>query len=61
VPKRLVLALIAYAVLAVLAIRTLSDARIRGVTLAILGMFAVKTWLRRRDFLHSDHESGSDQ
>jgi hypothetical protein len=39
----------------------LNDARIRGVTLAILGMFAIKTWVRRKDFMHPGKESGSDQ
>jgi hypothetical protein len=61
VTKRLLLAFAAYAALVALALTTLSDQRIRGVTLAILGMFAVKTWVRRKDFLHSGDESGSDQ
>ena len=59
--KRLVLALLAYAAIAVLAIRTLDDPRMRGVTLAILAMFAVKTWVRRKDVMHPDGESGSEQ
>ena len=59
--KRLVLALLAYAAIAVLAIRTLDDPRVRGVTLAILAMFAVKTWVRRKDVMRPDGESGSDQ
>ena len=59
--KRLVLALLAYAAIAVLAIRTLDDPRVRRVTLAILAMFAVKTWVRRKDVMHPDGESGSDQ
>ncbi len=59
--KRLALAFAAYVALAALAFATLSDQRIRGVTLAILAMFAVKTWVRRKDFLHSGGESGSDQ
>jgi hypothetical protein len=49
VTNRFLLALLAYAALAVLAIGTLDDPRIRGVTLAILAMFAVKTWVRRRE------------
>jgi hypothetical protein len=60
VTKRLGLALLAYAVIAVLAIKTLDDPRVRGVTLAILAMFAVKTWVRRKDVLHRDGESGSE-
>ena len=59
--KRLAIAFAAYIALGVLACATLSDQRIRGVTLAILGMFAVKTWVRRKEFLHPDGESGSDQ
>jgi hypothetical protein len=61
VTKRLVLALLAYAAIAVLAIRTLDDPRVRGITLAILAMFAVRTWVRRKDVMHPDGESGSDQ
>jgi len=33
---------------------------VRAVTLAILAMFALKSWLRRNDVLHTDSESGSD-
>jgi hypothetical protein len=32
----------------------------RGVTLAILAMFAVKTWVRRKEVMHPDSESQSD-
>jgi hypothetical protein len=59
VTKRLLLALLAYAAIAVLALKTLDAPRIRAVTLLILAMFAVKTWLRRKDVLHSDGEGGS--
>ncbi|HZP63099.1 MAG TPA: hypothetical protein VFB28_06750 [Terriglobales bacterium] len=52
--NRLVAGLIAYVVLAVLTWTTISDQRIRLVTLAILAMFAVKTWVRRKDFLHPE-------
>ena len=58
--KRLLLAFLAYAALAVLAVKTLDDPRVRGVTLAILAMFAVKTWVRRKEVLHPDGESGSE-
>jgi len=61
VRNRFVLALIAYAVLAGLAFATLSDQRIRTATLAILAMFAIRTWVRRKDVLHPDSESGSEQ
>ena len=58
--KRLAFAFVAYAVIAVLALATLDDSRIRLVTLAILAMFAVKSWVRRRDVMHPDGESGSE-
>jgi len=52
--SRLALALVAYVVLAVLAWTTIGDQRIRLVTLAILAMFALRTWVRRKDVLHPD-------
>jgi uncharacterized membrane protein YfcA len=55
--SRLAVALIAYAVLGALALATLSDFRIRGLTLLILAMFAFKSWVRRKDVLHPDRES----
>ena len=58
--KRLLLALLAYVAVAVLALKTLDDPRVRGVTLAILAMFAVKTWVRRKDVMHPGGESGSE-
>ena len=57
--NRLTGALVAYAVLGILAWVTLSDPRVRAVTLAILAMFAVKSWLRRKDVIHPDSESDS--
>jgi hypothetical protein len=57
VAKRLLLALAAYVALAALAFKTLPDPRVRGVTLVILAMFAVKTWVRRKDVMHPDGES----
>jgi hypothetical protein len=56
----LAFALLVYAAIAALAIKTLDDPRIRSVTLLILGMFAVKSWVRRKDVLHPDGENGSD-
>ena len=50
--SRLAIGLVAYVALGVLAWTTLSDQRIRLVTLAILVLFAVKTWVRRKDFMH---------
>jgi hypothetical protein len=54
--NRLFLALGAYVVLAVLSWTTISDQKIRLVTLAILAMFAVKTLLHRKDVMHADSE-----
>ena len=51
--KRLYISLGVFVALGILAWATISDQRIRLVTLAILGMFAVKTWVRRKDTMHS--------
>ena len=58
--NRLAGALIAYAVIGVLTWLTISDSRIRGVTLAILAMFAVKSWVRRKDVMHPGGETDAD-
>jgi hypothetical protein len=58
--SRLAMALIAYAVLGALALVTLSDFRIRSVTLLILGLFAFKSWVRRKDAMHLDGDSDSE-
>jgi hypothetical protein len=55
--SRLAMALIAYLVLGVLAFATLSDQRIRLLTLLILALFAFKSWVRRKDVMHPDGES----
>ena len=55
--SRLAKALIAYSALGALAFATLSDFKIRALTLLILGMFAFKSWVRRKDVLHPDHDS----
>jgi hypothetical protein len=55
--NRLTAALIAYVALGVLTWATISDHRIRGITLAILAMFAVKSWVRRKDVMHGSSES----
>jgi hypothetical protein len=52
--NRLAGALIAYVVLGILAWMTITDSRIRGATLLILGLFAVKSWMRRKDVMHPD-------
>jgi hypothetical protein len=58
--NRLTTALIAYVVLGVLTWTTISDRRVRGITLAILVMFAVKSWLRRKDVMHQGKESDAE-
>ncbi|HTU42248.1 MAG TPA: hypothetical protein VMF10_11105 [Candidatus Aquilonibacter sp.] len=58
--SRLTGALIAYLALGVLAVTTLSDQRVRAVTLLILGLFAFKTWVRRKDVLHPDGENETE-
>jgi hypothetical protein len=60
VTKRLAVAFAAYIALGILAFTTLPDPRFRFGTLAILAMFAVKTWVRRKDFMHPDGESVSE-
>ena len=52
--KRLVSAFAAFAVLGVLAYKTLPDERIRLMTFAILALFAARTWLRRREIVDPD-------
>jgi hypothetical protein len=45
--KRLMVALAAFVALGILSWNTISDQRIRLGTLAVLAMFALKTWMRR--------------
>ena len=60
--NRLYMALAAFVVLGALSWATLSDSRLRFATLAVLAMFALKTWLRRHDVMHpdGDRESGTE-
>ncbi|HZW79737.1 MAG TPA: hypothetical protein VFF50_04635 [Candidatus Deferrimicrobiaceae bacterium] len=58
--SRLAMAMIAYAALGILALATLDDFRIRALTLLILGLFAFKSWVRRKEVLHPDGESDSE-
>ncbi len=58
--SRLAMALIAYLVLGALAFATLSEPRIRLLTLLILALFAFKSWVRRKDVLHPDGDSESE-
>ncbi len=59
--SRLTAALIAYVVLGALTYLTITDHTIRGVTFAVLALFAVKSVLRRKDVLHADGESKADK
>jgi hypothetical protein len=43
-----------FAALGILSWTTLSDSRVRLATLAVLALFALKTWVRRKDVLHPD-------
>ncbi len=54
--NRLRLALAAYAVLAVLTWKTITDEKLRLATWLILGLFALKSILRRKDMMHPDGE-----
>ena len=58
--SRLAMALIAYLVLGALAFATLGDFRIRSLTLLILGLFAFKSWVRRKEVLHPDRDGESE-
>ena len=58
--NRLIVALAAYVALAVLTWTTISDQRVRLVTIAILAMFAVKTWVRRKEVMHPGNGSSED-
>ncbi len=59
--SRLAMALIAYVALGILALATLDDFRIRTLTLLILGLFAFKSWVRRKDVLHPDSSGESEK
>ena len=59
--SRLLLAFAAYVGLGILSWTTLQDQRIRLMTLAILGMFAVKTWIRRKDVMHPEGERDAER
>ena len=50
----------AFAALGVLSWLTLSDQRVRLVTLIIVAMFALRTWVRRKDVMHPDGEHDAE-
>jgi hypothetical protein len=59
--NRLIAGLIGFVALGALTWTTIDDQKIRLATLAILAMFAVKTWVRRKDFMHPDQKGQDDQ
>ena len=54
--NRLSIALVVYVLLGALAWTTLADSRVRALTFVILGLFAVKTLLHRKDAMHGGDE-----
>jgi hypothetical protein len=57
VVSRFSIALALFGLLGLISWLTLSDPKVRGLTLALLAMFAVKTWLHhRREQLERDVE-----
>jgi len=55
------MALAAYVALGVLVWTTIGDQRIRLATWAILALFALKTWVRRKDAMQPDEQGDSDK
>jgi hypothetical protein len=58
--SRLSIALVCYAVLAVLTWTTITEPKFRAGTLVILALFAVKSVLRRGDVLHPDKSGDAE-
>ncbi len=54
--SRFTMAMVAYAVLAILSWRTLTDEKLRLATLAVLALFAVKTLVRRKDVMQAGND-----
>jgi hypothetical protein len=52
--------MIAYAVLGILTWTTIADAKLRAGTLVILGLFAFKSWVRRKDVMHPDSKRDAE-
>jgi hypothetical protein len=59
--NRLYLAMGAFVVLGAAAWVTLTEPRLRLMTLAILAMFAVRTWVSRRQTLRANRRSDVEQ
>jgi len=58
--KRLWVALSAYVVLAVLAATTITDQKFKLATLAVLAMFAIRTWSWSRKLDREAHDRQDD-
>jgi hypothetical protein len=58
--NRLSIALLCYLALGALTWTTITDPRLRGGTLLILALFAVKSVLRKHDVLHPDKDGDAD-
>ena len=58
--KKLVVAIAIYAVLAVLAWTTLSDPKFKYATVAVLAMFALRTWSWSKKQEREDRDEGRD-
>ena len=58
--NRLSIALVCYVVLGALTWTTITDPKIRAGTLVILALFAVKSWIRKKDVLHPDGERDAE-
>jgi uncharacterized protein YhhL (DUF1145 family) len=52
-------AMVLFGVVALLAWTTLSNERVRGVTLLVLGLFAVRTWAHRRRQVRQQQEENA--
>jgi hypothetical protein len=59
--NRLLIALVSFAALGAIAWSTLSDVRIRLATLAVLALFAAKTWVHRKDVMRADRTAEGEQ
>jgi hypothetical protein len=58
--NRLLIALASFAALGALAWSTLEDLRIRLATLAVLALFATKTWVHRKEVMRADRGSENE-
>jgi|SwirhisoilCB1_FD_contig_101_465324_length_708_multi_3_in_0_out_0_1 hypothetical protein len=52
-------AMVLFGVVGLLAWTTLTNDRVRGVTLLVLGLFAVRTWVHRRRQMRQQQEANA--